>query len=104
MIFQNFNLLDNTWMQVKLIMVTFLILYVIFCQIILNQMSLGTILVSENKLRFWNEIPTLFLVSIIFIATLKTQISWVYALGYLTLFSFVLIILIKLYSKFYLKK
>ena len=104
MIFQNFNLLDNTWMQVKLIMVAFLILYVIFCQIILNQMSLGTILVSENKLRFWNEIPTLFLVSIIFLATLKTQISWVYALGYLTLFSFVLIILIKLYSKFYLKK
>ena len=50
------------------------ILYVIFCQIILNQMSLGTILVSENKLRFWNEIPTLFLVSIIFLATLKTQI------------------------------
>ena len=32
MIFQNFNLLDNTWMQVKLIIVTFLILYVIFCQ------------------------------------------------------------------------
>ena len=39
MIFLNFNLLDNTWMQVKLLMVFFLILYVIFCQIVLNQMS-----------------------------------------------------------------
>ena len=104
MIFLNFNLLDNTWMQVKLLMVFFLILYVIFCQIVLNQMSSGKILVSENKLRLWNEIPTLFLVSIIFLAILKTQISWIYAIASLILFSFLLIILIKLYRKFYLKK
>ena len=67
-------------------------------------MSSGKILVSENKLRLWNEIPTLFLVSIIFLAILKTQISWIYAIASLILFSFLLIILIKLYRKFYLKK
>ena len=104
MIFLNFNLLDNAWMQVKLLMVFFLILYVIISQIVLNQMSSGTILVSENKLRLWNEIPTLFLVSIIFLAILKTQIAWGYAIAYFIIFSFVLIILIKLYRKFYLKK
>ena len=48
MIFLNFNLLDNAWMQVKLLMVFFLILYVIICQIVLNQMSSGTILVSDS--------------------------------------------------------
>tara|TARA_E500000331_G_scaffold93144_1_gene89205 strand:- start:331 stop:534 length:204 start_codon:yes stop_codon:yes gene_type:complete len=67
-------------------------------------MSSGKILVSENKLRLWNEIPTLFLVSIIFLAILKTQIAWGYAIAYFIIFSFVLIILIKLYRKFYLKK
>jgi len=104
MIFLNLNLLEIAWMQVKLSMVFLLILYVVVCQIILNQMSSGKILVSENKLRLWSEIPTVFLVSIIFLAILKTQISWIYALVYFTLFSFVLIILIKLYRKFYLNK
>ena len=104
MVFRNPALLDLDWMKVKLVLVSLLLLYVIICQFLLNQMKNGKIIVSEFKLRLFSEAATLFLISIVFIATLKNNISWIYATLYFFIISVILMFLVRLYKKYILKK
>ncbi len=104
MIYQNSMLLTLEWMKMKLLFVFILIIYTIISQILLNQMSAGKIKFSDKILRIWNELATLLLISIVFLAVLKIQISWFYAILYFVAITLVLLGLIKIYKKFYLKK
>ena len=104
MIYSNPLLLDVKWMKVKLCFVFFLLLYTYSCQIIFNQMKKGKILYQENSLRVWNELATVFLFSIIFLAVLKTSISWLYATVGLILIALILTLLIKAYKRYFLDK
>ena len=104
MVFRNPSFLDLDWMKVKLVLVSLLLLYVIICQFLLNQMKNGKIIVSEFKLRLFSEAATLFLISIVFIATLKNNISWIYATLYFFIISVILMFLVRLYKKYILKK
>ena len=104
MVFRNPALLDLDWMKVKLVLVSLLLLYVIICQLLLNQMNNGKIITSEFKLRLFSEAATLFLISIVFIATLKNNISWIYATLYFFIISVTLMFLVRLYKKYILKK
>ena len=104
MVFRNPALLDLDWMKVKLVLVSLLLLYVIICQFLLNQMNNGKIITSEFKLRLFSEAATLFLISIVFIATLKNNISWIYATLYFFIISVILMFLVRLYKKYILKK
>ena len=67
-------------------------------------MIAGKIKFSDKILRIWNEVATLLLVSIVFLAVLKSQISWFYAMLYFIAIALVLLGLIKIYKIFYLKK
>ena len=71
MIFYNQGLLDSLWMKIKLVIVFSFIVYVITCQYFLNCMRKGKLNVSENQLRFFSEGATLFLISIVSIASPK---------------------------------
>ena len=104
MVFRNPALLDLDWMKVKLVLVSLLLLYVIICQLLLNQMNNGKIITSEFKLRLFSEAATLFLISIVFIATLKNNIIWIYATLYFFIISVILMFLVRLYKKYILKK
>ena len=70
----------------------------------LKEMKNGKINVSEFKLRLFSEAATLFLISIVFIATLKNNISWIYATLYFFIISVILMFLVRLYKKYILKK
>lgn len=102
MIFYNQGLLDSLWMKIKLVIVFLLIAYVITCQYFLNCMRKGKLNVSENQLRFFSEGATLFLISIVSIASLKTQVSWIYFTVIFLITAVTLSILIKLYKKYIL--
>ena len=91
-------------MKVKLVLVTLLLFYVVICQFFLNQMNNGIIKTSEFKLRLFSEAATLFLISLVFIATLKNNISWIYATLYFFIVSVVLMLLVRMYKKYILKK
>jgi hypothetical protein len=52
----------------------------------------------------FSEGATLFLISIIFIATLKNNISWIYATAWFFIISIILMILVRTYKKYVLKK
>tara|TARA_B100000073_G_C23649339_1_gene539923 strand:+ start:544 stop:1083 length:540 start_codon:yes stop_codon:yes gene_type:complete len=104
MLYYNPGLLGALWMKIKLIVVLFLLVYVFVCQHILNLMKKGILNISENKLRFFSEGATLFLIAIVSIASLKTEVSWIYFTAIFIIISVLLSILIKLYQKYLLKK
>jgi len=104
MIYYNPGLLDVLWMKIKLLIVFLLIIYVIFCQYILSSMKKGVLNISEGKLRFFSEGATLFLIAIVSIASLKTQVSWIYFTIIFIVISISLSLLIKIYKKYILNK
>ena len=104
MLYYNPGLLGALWMKIKLIVVFFLFVYVFVCQHILNLMKKGILNISENKLRFFSEGATLFLIAIVSIASLKTEVSWIYFTAIFIIISVLLSILIKLYQKYLLQK
>jgi putative membrane protein len=95
-------LLGEPWMHLKLGLVFFLILYHILNHLLFIQAQQDRIGYSGFKLRIWNEVATLFLVSIVFIVFLGGRgggVSWKWgALGIL-IFALALYLSILLYKK-----
>ena len=100
MLVDNPILLQQNWMHIKLSFILLLWLYTYSCQIILNQIKIGQIRTTEIKLRIWNEVATLIMFAIIFMAVLKDSISWIYATLSLVGLAVLLMISIKLYKKY----
>lgn len=87
------------WLVLKLGFVAGLLLYHMKCHAIFNQLKNDVMKWSSMKLRLWNEVATLFLVSIIFIVVLKNTISFVWGIIGLLLFAAVLYLAINIYRK-----
>ena len=93
------HLLKQPFMHVKLGFVLLLTLYHFSCHKILNQLKNNTCKYTSNQLRIWNELATLFLVSIVFLIVLKSTISFIWGIIGLILFSVILMLSIKIYKK-----
>ena len=65
------------WMHIKLTFVFFLLIYHFICQKIMFQFHQNKFNWTSMKLRLWNEVATLFLVSIVFIVVLKDSFNWI---------------------------
>src|SRR5689334_5102136 len=62
------------FMHVKLTLVFFLYLYHFSLQRIFKQLQQGVVKYTSQQMRFWNEVSTLFLISIVFIIVLKSAL------------------------------
>lgn len=67
----------STWMHLKLGFVLLLLIYHFICQKILFQFSKENFNWTSTQLRVWNEVATLFLVSIVFLVVLKNSLNWI---------------------------
>ena len=65
------------WMHIKLTFVVFLLIYHFICQKIMFEFHQNKFNWTSMKLRLWNEVATLFLVSIVFIVVLKDSFNWI---------------------------
>lgn len=90
---------DGRWLLIKLGFVLLLYGYFFTLNAIFKQQSKGIFKFSSNQLRFYNEIATVFLFAIVFLATVKSAISLLYGLGGLILLIVVLGVAIKLYKR-----
>ncbi len=75
------------WLMVKIFLVFILLGYHWLCGHIRKQLAEGECSWTGNQLRMFNEVPSLLLITIVFVVVLKSQLSW-------PLFSIVLIGLI----------
>tara|TARA_B100000886_G_C20388796_1_gene477303 strand:+ start:603 stop:1139 length:537 start_codon:yes stop_codon:yes gene_type:complete len=90
---------DYPWLVAKLIFVFLLFLYHLSCGKILKDFHQNIFNYSSMQLRIWNEVATIFLVSIIFLVVLKDLLSMTYGLIGLFILTFSLMIGIKIYRK-----
>ena len=95
-----FNYWTLTWMLVKFSMVIGLFAYHLTVGHLYGQLKKGIFKYSSIQLRIWNEVATLFLVSIVFVVTLKNAISWIWGLIGIVIFSAILMIAIKRYKSY----
>ncbi len=90
---------DHPWLMVKLGFVLLLFLYHLHCGKILKDLKLKRFTYTSNGLRIYNEVATLFLFSIVFLAVLKNVIHMGYGLLGFIILSIILFLSIKLYKK-----
>ena len=86
------------WLLVKLGFVVGLFLYHFSLHLIYKQQITGKFKYSSQQLRLWNEVPTLFLIAIVFLVVVKEGISLLYGLIGLVLFTAVIMSAIKIYK------
>ena len=87
MLISNPSYLKQPYMHIKLGLIVLLVIYQLVNQRIYNRIKKGVLNMGAFKLRLWNEVATLFLVSIIFVVVIKTM-DWLYGLMGVLLFAF----------------
>jgi putative membrane protein len=95
---------NHPWLSVKLLLVLGLYLYHLSCGMLLKRMKSREFKNTSFQLRLWNEVPTLFLVSIVFLAVVKDFLSMMQGLVGLICLIIGLGLGIKAYRKIRLRK
>lgn len=73
-----FNYWSQPWMMVKLMLTTLLWVYHLITHRLYKKLQNDEVTWSSSQLRLWNELATLWMVTIIFVVTLKGGLSWLY--------------------------
>ncbi len=92
--------LQHGFMHIKLTLVFFLYLYHLTLHILFNQFKRDVVKYSSQQLRIWNEVATLFLISIVFLIVLKSALSMVWGLAGLLVITFLILMGIRMYKKY----
>ena len=87
------------WLWIKLGIVLLLFVYHCTLHYIYLQQVKGIFNYTSTQLRIYNEVATVFLVSIVFLVVVKTGISLVWGLGGLIAFVIILMTAIKVYRE-----
>lgn len=92
--------LSMGFMHMKLTLVFLLYLYHVSLQVILNQLKKGTVKYTSQQMRLWNEVSTLFLISIVFLIVLKNALSMLWGLAGLLAVVILIMAGVRVYKKF----
>lgn len=87
------------WLTLKLFIVLLLTVYQIICQNIFRNFQKDKFNMTGIQLRLWNEVATIFLVTIVFIVVMKDLTNWLYGLAGLVVFSLALLAGIWVYKR-----
>ncbi len=99
MIHDYFPITDHPWLIAKLVLVILLFFYHLSCGAILKSFHHENYNYSSYQLRIWNEVATIFLVSIVFLVVLKDILSLGRGLLGLAAITLLLVLGIRLYRK-----
>ncbi len=89
-----------TWLYIKLFLVLLLYLYHYSLHVIYHQQKQQEFKYSSYQLRIWNEVPSLFLVAIVCLVIVRSNLSLLYGLVGLLLFTIILLLGIRIYKTF----
>jgi len=87
------------WLHIKLFLLVLLLGYHHYCKRIIKNLENGTNTLTSFQFRLFNELPTLLLVGIVLLAVLKSALNFVYTLGGISIFGFLLYMGAKFYKK-----
>jgi putative membrane protein len=92
--------LKQGFMHIKLALVFLLYLYHFSLHYIFGLLRKDVVRYTSQQLRLWNEVATLFLISIVFIIVLKNALSMVWGIAGLAVVMILIFAGIKLYKKY----
>jgi protoporphyrinogen IX oxidase len=92
------------WLAVKLIFVILLYAYHFSLHILYREQQKGLFRFSSQKLRIWNEMATLLLFVIVFLASVKQAMSWIFGLAGIVSLGVVLMLAIRIYKRIRARK
>jgi putative membrane protein len=87
------------WLLVKIIFVLLLYAYHFSLHIIYREQRRGVFRFSSQQLRIWNELATLLLFAIVFLAAVKQGMSAAYGLAGIALLAVMLMLAIRIYKR-----
>jgi protoporphyrinogen IX oxidase len=93
------SFLKYPFMHIKLALVFLLYLYHFSLQRVFNQIKRGEFRYSSQQMRMWNEVATLFLISIVFLIVVKSALSIAWGLAGLMLVTIMILIGIRTYRR-----
>lgn len=93
------NLWVSPWFHAKLALVLLLVLYHLECGRIYSRFQKNHIHRSSQWLRYWNEVATLFLFAIVFLAILKNTLDLYRGFGVLAGITVLLLGAVYIYKK-----
>ncbi|HLU51650.1 MAG TPA: CopD family protein [Flavobacteriaceae bacterium] len=99
MLIENPALLKQPWMHIKLTFVVVLFAYMFKCNSIYSQLQKDVAKYSSYFMRIFNEVATLLLFAIVFLAVLKHSVNWFFATLGLIFLAVLLMLGIRLYKK-----
>ena len=94
------DFLRHSFMHIKLTLVFLLYAYHFSLHYLFARLKRDIVKFSSMQLRLWNEVATLFLVSIVFIIVLKNALSIVWGLAGLALLTVMIFLGIRIYKKY----
>ncbi len=98
MLFLNPNILSQAWIQVKLVLLVAMAIYHFYCKSIIIKQEKGLPTMNSFGFRLLNELPTLFLVSIVLLGVLKDFINFLILFGGVIAFGMLLFLSAKAYK------
>jgi len=91
--------IENSWMHVKLLLLIALSGFTGYCGKVLKSHAKGESKYTSFQYRLMNEIPTLFLFTIVLLAVIKNSANAFYVFGAVLLLGFFLFLGTKMYKK-----
>lgn len=98
MLYINPELFKSGWIHFKLALVFLLLVYHLYCKSLIRKLESGQRIYTSFQYRLMNEVPTLFLISIVLLAVLKNSLNTLYAFLGVMAFGLVLFLAAKLYK------
>lgn len=92
--------LQHGFMHIKLALVFLLYVYHFSLQMVYNQLRRNEVRYTSQQMRMWNEVATLFLISIVFLIVLKNALSMLWGLAGLALVTALIVAGMVIYKKF----
>ena len=92
--------LQYGFMHIKLTLVFFLYIFHFSLHYFFGQLKRGVLKFSSTQMRLWNEVSTLFLISIVFLIVLKNALSIVWGIAGLLVVAFLIMMGVRIYKKF----
>lgn len=90
---------EQGWIHIKLALVFCLLAYHLYCKTLIKKLERNERIYTSFQYRLMNEVPTLFLVSIVLLAVLRNGLNTLYAFVGVIGFGLVLFMATKLYKR-----
>lgn len=91
--------LSQPWMHVKLFFVLLLWIYHLKTHQIYNQLQQDEVNYTSKFMRIWNEVATVILFAVVFLAILKSAFNWIFGVVGIFVLMVLLMLGIRLYKK-----